>query len=51
MAYSYGTHTFMWNVYSADETTLPVADVLDVKFASDGTAADVSPTGNEVANV
>jgi hypothetical protein len=25
--------------------------VLDVKFASDGTATDVSPTGNEVANV
>ena len=49
LGYSYGTHTFMWNVYSADETTLPVADVLDVKFAADGTAADVSPMSNAVA--
>ncbi|MBR3633583.1 MAG: hypothetical protein IKN51_03515 [Bacteroidaceae bacterium] len=46
--YGSGTHINMWNVFEAEESQLPVADVLDVQFGSGGTAADVSPMGNAV---
>ena len=46
--YGSGTHINMWNVFEAEESLLPVADVLDVQFGSGGTAADVSPMGNAV---
>ena len=46
--YGSGTHINMWNVFEAEESLLPVADVLDVQFGSGGTVADVSPMGNAV---
>ena len=46
--YGSGTHINMWNVFEAEKSLLPVADVLDVQFGSGGTAADVSPMSNAV---